>query len=88
MEVLPGAAPPQQAVGVLAGAIPAPGQMITTPNQGYLNPSMQAPYYGSSQVPLDMRPPAVPDPTVVASSNPEGAPGPTNVMVTMASHPH
>ncbi len=52
MGVLPGAAPPQQAVGIPAGAAPALRQAMTTPNQGYLNPSMQAPYYGSPQVPM------------------------------------
>ncbi len=66
MGVQPGAAPPQQAVGVPAGAAPTPGQVITAPNQGYLNPSMQTPYYGSPQVPMVLRPPTVPDSSVVA----------------------
>ncbi len=87
MGVLPEAAPTQQPVGVPARAISEPAQMITTPNQGYLNPSMQVPYYGSPQVPLVIRPPIVPDSAVVGSGTPEGYPGPTNVVVTTASHP-
>ncbi len=41
MGVMTGAAPSQQAVSVPAGAAPAIRQVITTPNQGYVNPSMR-----------------------------------------------
>ena len=59
MGVLPGAAPSRQAVSMPAGTAQALGQVMTTPNQGYMNPSMTAPYYGSPQVPMILHPPTV-----------------------------
>ncbi len=87
MGVLPEAAPSQQAVSMPAGAAPALRQVMTTPNQGYLNPSMPAPYYGSPQVPMILHPPTVPSLTVMAPGASEGAPGPASAAVTTASHP-
>ncbi len=87
MGVMPGAAPSQQAVSVPAGAAPAIGQVITTPNQGYVNPSMTAPYYGSPQVPIILHPPTIPSPAVMAPGTSHGAPGPASAVVTTTSHP-
>ena len=87
MGVLQGAAPSQQAVSRPAGAAPALRQVMTTPNQGYLNPSMPAAYYGSPQVPIILHPPTVPSPAVMAPGTSEGAPGPASAVVTTASHP-
>ncbi len=78
---------PQQPMGVMPGAAPAIGQVITTPNQGYVNPSMTAPYYGSPQVPIILHPPTVPSPAVMAPGTSHGAPGPASAVVTTASHP-
>ncbi len=87
MGVLPGAAPSRQAVSVPAGAAQALGPVMTTPNQGYMNPSMTAPYYGSPQMPMILHPPTVPSPAVMAPGAPDGAPGPAGAVVTTASHP-
>ncbi len=87
MGVLPGAAPSQQAVRVPAGAASALRQVMTTPNQGYMNPSMMAPYYGSPQVPMILHPPTVPSPAVMAPGPSDDALCPARAVVTTASHP-